>query len=433
MFKRISELFKPKKTEPKSSQISLDDLPAWLDTEEQVCLTLRSEQFNDSREIIEKSRQDIIQLLKDFGVEEPSSELVHPKVEQVNRLNLPQFKKKVEDALAVEFAADDEAYYQQIAEMINGCFKAYKGPGRYLHHLYGDEVKLFRQLMDQIGKELNLLTESIKNSRIRLARIQSVRDGLQQLRSADDELASAASIKKEMDDKKADLERRIEQLSRDKENHQASSEYHAYTSALAVFDEEKKKSLELFETLDALIRTALPIWRRGLRIAQDEKKKDEEILLDHLIQTAVLQQYEDPEFTRLISSTSRMLFRSIDDESIPLKNSFEKSLFVSVESYTDQITGAARGWYTLEQQCQQHRDELGTHPASVAYVSFESGILEIEREIKHGDEEAGKLTGRVHHLEREKEKAVIIIRDEMKELSDAAITVAGIESADGEE
>ncbi|HWQ64543.1 MAG TPA: hypothetical protein VN429_09015 [Methanospirillum sp.] len=426
MFKRITELFKSKKAEPKASTTTLADLPVWLDAEEQTCISLRSEQFIDSREVIEKARQDILQLLAEFGKEDSTPEPMHPKVEQVNRHNLPQFKHKVEDALDVEFSDDDEAYYQQVAELINSCFKAYRGPGRYLHHLYADEVKVFRQLMDQIGKELNLLTEAIKNSRIRLNRIDAVREGIKQVQGAEDELAEINTIRKEMDEKRSERVRRKDDLSHDRDVYASSHEYQEYADALAAFEDEKRRSLELFETLDALVRTALPIWRRALRIVQDEKRKGEDKHLDGLIQMATLQQYADPEFVHLVKTTSEEIFKSIASDAIPLKNSFEKSLFVNADSYVDQMTGAVALWRNAEEKCQHDHDILASHAAAEKHSSFETAILDLEREIKHIDEESGKLEGRVHHLEREKEKAASIINDEMKELSGGEIIVAGI-------
>lgn len=425
MFKRITELFKSKKQES-SSSTSLSDLPAWLDAEEQTCVSLRSEQFIDSREVIEKARQDILQLLAEFGKEDSTPEPMHPKVEQVNRHNLPQFKHKVEDALDVEFSDDDEAYYQQVADMINSCFKAYRGPGRYLHHLYGDEVKVFRQLMDQIGKELNLLTEAIKNSRIRLASIEAVREGIKQVQGAEDELAEVNTIRKEMDERRSERLRQKDDLSHDRDIHGSSHEYREYADAMAAFEDEKRRSLELFETLDALVRTALPIWRRALRIVQDEKRKGEDQNLEGLIQMATLQQYADPEFEYFIKSTSEGIFRSIASDAIPLKNSFEKSLFVNADSYMDQMIGAVTSWRNKEEKCQHDRDNLASHSAAEKHSSFEAAILDLEREIKYIEEESGKLEGRKHHLEREKEKAATIINEEMKELSGGEIIVEGI-------
>ena len=55
MFKRISEFFKPKKTEPQISLILLEDLSEWLGTEEKKCVGNRSDQINQSRETIIKS------------------------------------------------------------------------------------------------------------------------------------------------------------------------------------------------------------------------------------------------------------------------------------------------------------------------------------------------------------------------------------------
>lgn len=122
MFKRIAELFKHNKPEHQKTGISVDELPAWMDAEEQTCIRRRSEHISRSRDAIDKARNDIRNLLVEFGAEE-CEELLHPKVEQVNRHNLPQFKRKIETALDQHFSDDDEAYYRQVAEMVDGCFK----------------------------------------------------------------------------------------------------------------------------------------------------------------------------------------------------------------------------------------------------------------------------------------------------------------------
>jgi len=99
---------------------------------------------------------------------------------------------------------------------------------------------------------------------------------------------------------------------------------------------------------------------------------------------------------------------------------------VNADSYVDQMTGAVALWRNTEEKCQYDRDVLASHTAAEKHSSFETAILDLEREIKYIDEESGKLEGRVHHLEREKEKAASTINDEMKELSGGEIIVAGI-------
>ncbi len=424
MFKRISELFKSKKAEPQKDEISREDLPGWLTTQEESCARKRSEQINESRATIDNARTDILNLLKDFGAED-TTEPLHPKVEQVNRLNLPQFIRKIESALDVTFSEDDEIYYGQVAEMINGCFKAYKGPGRYLHHVYGTEVKLFRQSMDQIGRELNILTEIIKVSRIRIGRVVAIRQSLEQLEKVEEEMKAVSRTRDDLAGKKEVFLRQQGELSGEKETVVSSPEYLEYLGEKEAHEGEAAKVTSLFEDLDALIRTALPIWRRALRIVQDEHNREKEKALDNLIQMATLQKFGEEEFSSLTRNSADMIFPYIADGQITLKNSFEKSLFVSADEYQEEIARVIHSWQQAETDWRRDRDCLVTHPACRELVALEHRIEDLEREVRHIDEEIVRVDGRMHHLQREKDESSSVIVEEMNELSGGKLQVAG--------
>lgn len=432
MFKRITELFKAKPAAPDLTTISLDDIPGWLDSEEKTCIARRTEKINKSRAVISKAREDILQLLSDFGSEDLEKAL-HPKVEQVNRHNLPQFKRKIESSFDVAFSEDDEIYYRQVAEMVDGCFKAYRGPGRYLHHLYGDEIKLFRQFMDQIGRELNQLTDVVKKSREHIGRIETIRSALKRYQGSDGEAAAVAGQQAILDQRRSELVADLCRITGERDEMTAGAGFEEYSRRSHVHEEEVKRVSDLYETVESDIRTALPVWRKVIRIVQDERHKEEEKLLDQLIQQAVLQKYDDPEFLVLVRSTAVILFRYLDNEAVPIKNSFEKSLFVSAESYADQISSAIITWQNADHAMQEERHILTAHPAVVHLSALNERIAEINREIKHIDEESGRNQGRTHHISREKGEAVREVCEEMKELSGGTMMVQGFTQETGED
>uniref|UniRef100_UPI001BD23369 hypothetical protein n=1 Tax=Methanospirillum sp. TaxID=45200 RepID=UPI001BD23369 len=143
MFESIKKIFARSSEKKPHSEILLKDLPSWLDEKESDCISRRNDASTQSRERLLRLEQDLRQLLTEFG-DESSDEPRHHKVEQVNRHALPQFCRKIEAELKGSFSDDDEIFYQEVAGLINGCFKAYRGPGRYLHHIYPEEVKVFR-------------------------------------------------------------------------------------------------------------------------------------------------------------------------------------------------------------------------------------------------------------------------------------------------
>jgi hypothetical protein len=307
MFKRLAKIFSQKKSEPDRQVLSLAELPEWLTAQEDACTSRRSHRISASRELIEQARQEILQLLIDFGGEE-TEELLHPKVEQVNRHNLPQFKRKIEAALDVPFSDDDETYYAQVAEMIDGCFKAYRGPGRYLHHLYQDEIKLFRQSMDRIGKELNVLTEIIRTSRIRIGRIATVRQALEQYNLAEDERSAALENQDLIARKQKELLGQKQALLAEQDTLMQSDVYRDFLAQKEALEQDQRAVTHLFESLDALMRTALPVWKKALRIVQDEHDRGTEKMLDQLIEYATLQKFGEEIFTSRLRSSADIIF-----------------------------------------------------------------------------------------------------------------------------
>ncbi len=432
MFRRLSAFFRHSGQEEEKTGIPLTGLAAWLDQEEASCLSRRSGQVTRSRAAIDLARDDVRNLLHDFDAEE-TAEPLHPKVEQVNRHNLPQFRRKVEAAIATEFSDDDEIYYRQVAEMIDGCFKAYRGPGRYLHHLYADEIKLFRQSMDQIGRELNRLTEVIKKSRTRLGKIESARGALDRYTRARDEADSVTTTVSDLNRRSDELRSRHAALLSEHEGLSCTPGMVEYSARLEAHRQEGQRVEELHEALDSHVRNALPIWRRVLRIVQDERDREKEKRLDGLIQVAVLQNYADPQFLSLISSTADLILGYVGDGAVPLKNSFEKSLFTNREIYEEQIRSSWMAW----EEAGKHRDAeealLAVHPAAADLAASDARICEVEREIRVLEEERERNLGIRHHLDRELRESSRVIADEISSLTDGTVSVTGLPAGEGEE
>ncbi|HWQ68002.1 MAG TPA: hypothetical protein VN372_14175 [Methanospirillum sp.] len=424
MFNKIRELFKSKESRVQEKEITIEELSSWLECEEDACTCRRSEAIGESRLKILDSKKVICDLMSDFGCEDNEQPL-HPKVEQVNRHNLPQFKRRIETAVEKEFSEDDEVFYRQVAEMVDGCFKAFQGPGRYLHHLYPDEVKLFRQYMDQTGRELNHLTEAIKESRDRLGRIKTIRSALEKLGHISSEEAVLSEQRCHTAQNRQVLEDDRGSRIREREGVAASDSYQEYVTRKSDLESARVRTLTLYDDLESLIRTALPVWRKGLRILQDQRRKDDEKMMDHLIQYAVLQKYQNEEFSNLVRSTASGLFEFIEKEEIPLKNSFEKSLFTRPDEYAEQIITALDEWADAEQSYRDEHHDLENHPAFKQLSALDEKIHAIEREISHLDEESGRSDGKAHHLDRERAELISVITTELAELSVGTVRLVG--------
>lgn len=336
MFDSLKKIFSKKPAPVQRESITLDQLKGWLDDQEQDCINRRMVVSARAREHLMGLKQDLQTLLTEFG-EETGDEPRHHKVEQVNRHNLPQFCKKIEIELKRDFSDDDETFYREIAGLINGCFKAYRGPGRYLHILYPDEVKAFRQTLDQMGQELNQMTDVMRISIEHLSRIEAVRDAVHEhdeiiagYETIDDEIAS---VQKRRDEQETSLIHLIQEM----ETLKSSAEYREYVDILQEMEKLQKGLSETCEAADSLIRNSVPVWRRAARVFSEKGRLEDERKIEDLIQTAASPRRNDAELLNYAGDMADLLFGLFDSGSLQTKNSFEKSLFSSAEAYRGKI------------------------------------------------------------------------------------------------
>jgi predicted nucleic acid-binding Zn-ribbon protein len=76
--------------------------------------------------------------------------------------------------------------------------------------------------------------------------------------------------------------------------------------------------------------------------------------------------------------------------------------------------------------CQKDKENLAVHPGGIEYTALLSRILDLEREIRHLEEEAGKTDGRIHHISTEQQELSTRIESEMSELSDGSLKISGL-------
>ncbi|HOL41833.1 MAG TPA: hypothetical protein PLY78_08385 [Methanospirillum sp.] len=391
MFDSIKKIFRKPHEKPATSFIRLEDLPAWLDSREADCISRRNAASIRSRERLLRLEQDLHQLLTEFG-DEPSDEPHHHKVEQVNRHALPQFCKKIEAELEGDFSEDDEIFYREVAGLINGCFKAYRGPGRYLHHLYPEEIKVFKQTLDQMGQELNRMTEIIRISRDHLSEMNALRDLLRERDMLLHEQKQAEEEGKHFESRIDDLENELEKAQADLTNLIASD---AYALHLRLEEEVEKLRQELEKTRDtweSQIRIAVPVWKRASKTFEEQGKPVDVKNMEELIHWASSPRRDDDELFSRVVSTAPSLFRLVESGIIQPKNSFEKHLLTTADEYIKKFSDISAHLHTLADALHAKKQERDA-----------GHILEHKDHLTHAIRDAEKLRDELI-LEEEKRK-----------------------------
>ncbi len=380
MFKRIKEILGAEKTPEPLFELSLHDIPDWLDTRMSACTTKRTSSMQPARKNIERYMREIGPVVDDLG-SEVHDEPKHPKVKQVIRHSLPQFKKRIETQITREFDGDDEEVYRQIAEVVQGCFLALKGPGRYLHQLYPLGIKDFKEIMDAMGHELNALTRIITISRERLGQIEEVRIRYRKytetLCEREDLLASLFGITEKRDEADwvlADARKKEEELVQ-------SDSYHRYEELLAEKEQCQENYLTTLDRFESACRTTASVCRRVSRQYGDAGKSDHQKTLE-LLEDICIQDTRDCHDLRVrIQKSTNLIFDLIQSEELVLKNAFEKALFLDVDTFFEGLFGACTAMKKAHDEYLHTEEICNQHPIVTALSSLHESI-EKERAIK---------------------------------------------------
>lgn len=429
MFEKIRNLLgKKPETVPKGT-VSLDDLPTWLDEQEKDCITRRAEAIATSRERIIRFEGDIRQLLTEFG-EETSDEPHHHKVEQVNRHALPQFCKKIESELEGDFSEDDEAFYQEVAGLMDGCFKAFKGPGRYLHHLYPEEIKAFRQTIDHMGHELNRMTEIIRLSREHLARLAGVRDELSVREEMMKESLLASEEKEKYEIQFSYLTRDLEKLGSDLASLTSSAEYKTYMHLEEDIRKAEEQLHSVSESYESQIRNAIPVWKRAGKIFQEQGDGEHEKLMEDLVRLASSPRRQDDEIAQKVSSSSRALFSLFDNNLLVTKNTFEKHLFTTPDEYADKFTQVIQSIHTISGDLTRKQKEKEDNPALEKKAELTRLIESAEQKIHTMQEEETRRVEQLSSMDEKLGRSLETIREKFVECAGEGVILEIPEKSD---
>lgn len=192
MLKKLRDLFR--RTEPleEKQELSLDDLPAWLDAREEEIRSGLSDATAPSREAISGTLDHLREVVSRMETAE-GEEGVHPRLQDISRKALPQFTKSMTQILSREPSGDPEEFYATAAEILKSALKAMRGQGKYLSSLYPEEMKEVRGGIRDLGREINSMTKVVAGALRDLQQVADVRELYESLTRIREEYAAASA------------------------------------------------------------------------------------------------------------------------------------------------------------------------------------------------------------------------------------------------
>ncbi|MDD1708039.1 MAG: hypothetical protein LUQ33_02545 [Methanoregulaceae archaeon] len=183
MFRRIKDLFGPGK-EPGAATYGIEELPAILDSRENEVTQVLSEKTRKQRNTIRDLRSALKEMVRDLASKQ-REEAYHPKLETIAKNTLPLFERAMLSSLTKDLPDEPEEFYHAATESLKGCIKGLSGQGRYMRGVFPEEMKSIREMVDQIGREMNAMTPSIAEAKNNKALLSTVRADLSRLDSAE--------------------------------------------------------------------------------------------------------------------------------------------------------------------------------------------------------------------------------------------------------
>jgi hypothetical protein len=326
LFRRIKDLFGPGK-EPGAVSYHIDELPAILDARENEVTRTLAEKTLKQRNTIRDLRRALKERVQDLASKQ-REEAYHPKLETIAKNTLPLFERAMLSSLTKDLPEEPEAFYHDATETLKGCVKGLSGQGLYLRGVFPEEMKEIREMVDQIGREMNAMTPSIAAARSIRALLSSVRADLSRLKSAETEKKTGIEeflpLKEELGRKEREYDQLCERIAIMKEAVE-TEELRADREEVAALNRE---FLDEERTLGADLAVLSHVFRKGEKILTrtmgPASAKDLDALVDTLAGSGI------PAEDQIMPGLSRSLpviESMIKSGDLVLKNKEEKELF----------------------------------------------------------------------------------------------------------
>jgi hypothetical protein len=389
MFRRIKDLFGPGK-EPETVTYPVDDLSAILDSiEADVTITL-SEKTLKQKNTIRDLRHALKELVQDLASKE-REEAYHPKLESIAKNTLPLFARAMLSSLGKDLPEEPEEFYHAASESLKGCVKGLSGQGRYLRGVFPEEMKEIREVVDQIGREMNAMTPSIAEARGKRALLSAVRADLSRLISDEAERKRGneeiIKVKGEIDREERErdqIQERIRRL-KDKVDTGDLQDMREEVSALHrdYFREERALQADL-AALSHVFRKGEKVLGRTMGSAS---ARDLEALVDILSESGLPSR--DQVIPGLVRSLP-LIQSMIASGDLTLKNKEEKELFTKE---ADLVKRIEEGYARKEISFQRYREKERTYQEIPVLTELSSAMKEEERRERHLEMMKSQLSG----------------------------------------
>ncbi len=362
MFRKVKELFGGRE-ESGDQEIRLEDIPDLLASHEMRHEADLRAAATSSRQKILATRERLENAVRGLSDSNKEGEF-HPKLQKIVRNSLPQFEKALLLALSRQLPEDADEFYLACSESLKGCVKGLAGPGRYLRNVFPGEMKEIRGLIDEFGKEINLLTPHVAASRARREKFRS-------LRSAHAHALELQSTLNSLSREIPALEAEIRELERARAMKQefmdsCTSELasdSAFQEAVSEAERSEKELMDIERELNATFSTFAHVLRKAEKITQRSDAARLARDLKHVIH--IVTDHEIPsagDVAREAGAVLPVVTSMITSGEIQLKNQEERDLFSNPDTIPQTLSARIVQCEHAKENAGRLKAQLAAHP-----------------------------------------------------------------------
>ena len=414
MFRFLKDLMKADKA---PADLGLGDLPAWIDQEEEKVRQDLASRVGAVRAVLGNARRQMEEVLSDFDTDSVE-EVPHPKLAGVTERSLPLFLKAMGASLARDLPGAPEGFYSAAGEMLKGCLSAFRGQGRYLASRFPGEMKVLRDGVDTMGREVNALTPEISRARNRLRGLADLREsvriygdakkraaaGLEEVGSLEEEMRASGVSLEGMKHALADLEK--------------GEEYQASQGELSRIRRLEGERDEAARAYRAAAATATHLFRKGEKIVS--RKKDRDAL--RMLQEAIDLLGRDlpiPEdsASRIIPAAQKEIATLVASGDLTPKNREEIDLIQNPERLVQGLTEISRKFLAISGEIASAQGAMLSRPALVKSRDLTRGMEDLEKRIAQAKNRLELARKEVQDLEDTMKISIDEVRKRVEGLS----------------
>jgi predicted nucleic acid-binding Zn-ribbon protein len=378
MFRFLKGLMKG--NEPPAA-LGIRDIPAWIDGEEERVKDGLAERVRDCRTVLLEARCQIEEVLSGFDTDS-MEEVPHPKLAGVTERSLPLFLKAMRTSLSRALPDDPEGFYTAAGEILKGCLSALRGQGRYLASRFPDEMKVLREGVDTMGREVNTLTPEISRARERLRGLADLRESVAHYSDVKKRAAFSQeeinSLEKEVRTSGASLEH-VNRALADLEKGEDYLVCQGELTRIRSLEGDRNEATRLYRAAAA---TGAHLFRKGEKVAS--RKKDREAMRILRDAVALLEKdlpLDEAAAGGILPPAQKVIAAMVASGDLPLKNKEETDLLQVPGRLLQGIIDTSRRFQGISGEISSGEAAVLSHPAIAKSRNLKGEREKLEKRI----------------------------------------------------